>query len=200
MNYNDDTTPEIVGQFFVYNELARPEDEKTFAQVPESFMIFGKHLSFRAKWVYTVLRKFYNKNDKRCFPTRQTVAELAGVSVKTVDKAFDELQTFGWISRRPIASKYQSNGQPMVQTDFTYPKKAEFDYSNIYYRESPTKAEAAEYHKKKKLTAFIAAKENPETTSDTSQIEENSESVFSINNRWFCDGKEISISEYQDMY
>lgn len=155
MNY-DDTIPQIVGQFFVYAELARPEDEKTFAQVPENFMIFGKHLSLRAKWVYTALRKFYNKTDKRCFPTRQTVAELAGLSVKTVDKAFDELQVFGWIDRRSINSTYASNGQPMIQTDMTYPTKADFGYTKICFRESPTKAEAAAYRKKKKQSEFIA--------------------------------------------
>lgn len=131
-------------------------NEPVFSQVPEHFLIYGKHLSPRAKWVYAVLRKFWNKKDKRCFPTRQTIAKFAGMSVKTIDKALHELQTFGWIKRYPIPSKYEANGQPMMQNDMTYPITQA--NGNQYFRESPTKAEATTFHRKTKPSAFIAGK------------------------------------------
>jgi len=157
---NDTTNSDNYGRMIT---LAQDINEPVFSQVPENFMIYGKHLSVRVKWVYTVLRKFWNKKDKRCFPARQLIAKFAGMSVKTVDKALAELVRFGWIKRHPIPSKYDANGQPMMQNDMTYPTTRTAD-GKEYFRESPTKAAAMAYHKKKKPSDFIAGKlPQPET-------------------------------------
>ena len=50
--------------------------------------------------MYCCLCKFRNNQTNSCFPSRKTVADLCGVSLKTVDAALRKLCALGLIQKR----------------------------------------------------------------------------------------------------
>lgn len=70
-----------------------------FAIIPE--WVLYSQASPTAKVVYAVLQR-YSNSDGVCFPSRKTVADRIGVSVRSVDRALDELEAEGvlTVSRR----------------------------------------------------------------------------------------------------
>ena len=58
-----------------------------------------KELSITAKFIFTVLCTFADRETRGCWPSNETVAEAAGVSVRTLMRAYKELEARGVISR-----------------------------------------------------------------------------------------------------
>lgn len=55
-------------------------------------------LSLRAKGVYALLASFANK-ERKCFPSINTLADYAGVSRRTIERALKELENKGIITK-----------------------------------------------------------------------------------------------------
>ena len=89
-------------------ELIRSKKDFWFACV-DIDVIRDKSLSATTKFVFTVLCSFVNINNRGCWPSNETVAEAAGVSVATVKRAYNELSERGIIKRS--TRKTQENGQ-----------------------------------------------------------------------------------------
>ena len=66
-----------------------------------------KELSITAKFIFTILCIFADKDKRGCWPSNQTVAETAGVSESTLLRAYKELEARGVIARE---SRFK-NGQ-----------------------------------------------------------------------------------------
>ena len=58
-----------------------------------------KELSVTAKYIFTVLCTFADKDKRGCWPSNEKVAETAGVSERTLIRAYKELEARGVISR-----------------------------------------------------------------------------------------------------
>lgn len=61
-------------------------------------VIHDVDLSLRAKGVYTILCTFADK-DRTCFPKISTLAELAGVSRRTIERILKELEEKNYVKR-----------------------------------------------------------------------------------------------------
>ena len=66
-----------------------------------------KELSITARFIFTVLCTFADKEKRGCWPSNETVAEAAGVSERTLLRAYKELEARGVIARE---SRFK-NGQ-----------------------------------------------------------------------------------------
>lgn len=66
-----------------------------------------KELSITAKFIFTILCIFADKDKRGCWPSNQTVADTAGVSESTLLRAYRELEARGVIARE---SRFK-NGQ-----------------------------------------------------------------------------------------
>ena len=66
-----------------------------------------KELSITAKFIFTILCIFADKDKRGCWPSNETVADTAGVSESTLLRAYKELEARGVISRE---SRFK-NGQ-----------------------------------------------------------------------------------------
>lgn len=66
-----------------------------------------KELSITAKFIFTILCIFADKDKRGCWPSNETVADTAGVSESTLLRAYRELEARGVISRE---SRFK-NGQ-----------------------------------------------------------------------------------------
>lgn len=75
-----------------------PIESEKFFKVPNG--IFEFSLKPSEFMVYCCLCKFRNNKTNSCFPSRKTVAELCGVSVKTVDAALKKLCALGLVQKR----------------------------------------------------------------------------------------------------
>jgi len=89
-------------------ELIRSKKDFWFACV-DIEVIRDKTLSPTTKCVFAVLCSFVNINNRACWPSNETVAETAGVSVATVKRAYNELSERGIIKRS--IRKTPENGQ-----------------------------------------------------------------------------------------
>lgn len=58
-----------------------------------------KSLSVMARFIFTILCTFADKDKRGCWPSNTTVAETAGVSERTLRRAYKELEARGVISR-----------------------------------------------------------------------------------------------------
>jgi len=67
-----------------------------YAIVPERLLDSG--LSDRAIRVWALLDRYANKR-RECWPSRNTLAKRAGCSVRSVDRAIDELEAAKWLKR-----------------------------------------------------------------------------------------------------
>ncbi len=70
----------------------RVSADNYFAIIPE--WVLYSEISPTAKIVYAVLQRYAN-SENVCFPSRRTVSERIHVSIKTVDRALDELEQLG---------------------------------------------------------------------------------------------------------
>jgi len=66
-----------------------------------------KELSVTAKFIFTILCIFADKDKRGCWPSNETVADTAGVSESTLLRAYKELEARGVIARE---SRFK-NGQ-----------------------------------------------------------------------------------------
>ena len=66
-----------------------------------------KELSITAKFIFTILCIFADKDKRGCWPSNETVADTAGVSESTLLRAYKELEARGVIARE---SRFK-NGQ-----------------------------------------------------------------------------------------
>lgn len=66
-----------------------------------------KELSITAKFIFTILCIFADKDKRGCWPSNETVADTAGVSESTLLRAYRELEARGVIARK---SRFK-NGQ-----------------------------------------------------------------------------------------
>jgi hypothetical protein len=88
------------------------ESDNYFAILPE-WILYSKK-SPVAICVYAVLNRYANQKGT-CFPSRKTIAEKIGVSIKAVDRALKELQELGavHVEHRTVGEgeilQYQSN-------------------------------------------------------------------------------------------
>ena len=88
------------------------ESDNYFAILPE-WILYSKK-SPVAICVYAVLNRYANQQGT-CFPSRKTIAEKIGVSIKAVDRALKELQELGavHVEHRTVGEgeilQYQSN-------------------------------------------------------------------------------------------
>lgn len=55
-------------------------------------------LSLRAKGLYALLSSYANKN-RTCYPKINTLAEFSGVSRRSVERALNELEQKGYVTR-----------------------------------------------------------------------------------------------------
>ena len=62
-------------------------------------VIRDKELSQSARFIFTVLCTFATTDNRGCWPSNDAVAEAAGVSKRTVIRAYQELETRGIIAR-----------------------------------------------------------------------------------------------------
>ena len=81
--------------------------EYWFAKVDVA-VIRDKTLSLAAKTIFAVLCTFADKDTRGCWPSNKAVAEAAGVTARTVQKAYRELEERGVISRE---LRFNHNGQ-----------------------------------------------------------------------------------------
>lgn len=87
----------------------RVSSDNYFAITPE--WVLYADISPTAKVVYAVLQRYAN-SDSFCFPSRKTIAERILVSVKSVDRALEELEKVGAIRinrRQNPDGSYTSN-------------------------------------------------------------------------------------------
>lgn len=86
---------------------AKDKNEYWFAKVDVA-VIRDKSLSQNAKWIFTVLCTFADKDTRGCWPSNKAVAEAADVSERTVRRAYKELEARGLITRE---SRFNTSGQ-----------------------------------------------------------------------------------------
>ena len=88
----------VIEEFFVFDPPGpdRPEPPR-WAKVPAA-VAHHRSLSDRAVHVFAVLARFAGRTG-RCWPSRETVAGAAGVSVRSVGRALGELAAVGLIER-----------------------------------------------------------------------------------------------------
>lgn len=55
-------------------------------------------VSLRAKGLYSLLCTYANK-DRKCYPSISTLAEISGVSRRTIERTLNELESFEYIKR-----------------------------------------------------------------------------------------------------
>lgn len=86
----------------------RPTDNQDFwfAKVDRE-VVLDKTLSQTAKYIFTVLCTFADKDKRGCWPSNDKVAEAAGVSERTVIRAYKELEARGVIAREVRFSNNQ---------------------------------------------------------------------------------------------
>lgn len=60
-----------------------------------------KELSITAKFIFTILCTFADRDNRGCWPSNESVADAAGVSESTLLRAYKELEARGVISRDP---------------------------------------------------------------------------------------------------
>jgi DNA-binding MarR family transcriptional regulator len=70
----------------------RVSADNYFAIIPE--WVLYSEISPTGKIVYAVLQRYAN-SENVCFPSRKTISERIHVSIKTVDRALDELEQLG---------------------------------------------------------------------------------------------------------
>ena len=91
-----------------------PNDEQDFwfAKV-DAEVVRDKTLSQTAKYIFTVLYTFADKDKRGCWPSNEAVAEAAGVSKSTVIRACKELEARGVIAR---SDRFKDGGQTSSYT------------------------------------------------------------------------------------
>jgi len=88
--------------------------ERKFALIPEWVIDLPiSHTSFR---LYAVLARYADYNTHRAFPSRETLAERLGTSIRTVERSVMELQDRGAIKRQN-RGRYHSNMYLLVTDD-----------------------------------------------------------------------------------
>ena len=80
------------------NQAVNDNQDFWFAKV-DADVIRDKTLSQTAKFIFTVLCTFADKEKRGCWPSNDKVAEAAGVSIPTLKRAYKELEARGVISR-----------------------------------------------------------------------------------------------------
>lgn len=83
-----------------------------FAQVPEK-LVLDPTVSDRAIRVYALLWTFSNKNGRKAWPSRQTMADTLKVTTRTIDRGIRELEDLG-------ALAVESNFKGERQTNNVY--------------------------------------------------------------------------------
>lgn len=146
------------------------ESDNYFAILPE-WILYSKK-SPVAICVYAVLNRYANQQGT-CFPSRKTIAEKIGVSIRSVDKAIKELQELGavHVKHRTVGEgeilQYQSNiyhlttKPPSAENDTTLVQKTtppwgKFDATPSAENDTLIKANI----KQSQLTIEIQATEN----------------------------------------
>ena len=77
---------------------SRGKEDFWFAKVDRAVML-DKTLSQTAKYIFAVLCTFADSDKRGCWPSNDTVAEAAGVSERTLIRAYKELEARGVIAR-----------------------------------------------------------------------------------------------------
>jgi hypothetical protein len=93
------------------------EFEQKFVVIPQWILFKGARpepsgLSDRAIRLYGVLQSYADNETRRSFPARRTLAKALACSVKSIDRALDELVKFGAVAkikRRDDAGDWTSN-------------------------------------------------------------------------------------------
>lgn len=69
-----------------------------FAMIPE-WVLYG-NISCQAVRVFGCLHRFANSQTAKCHPSRATIARLCGISIKSVDRALNELIDCGAVTSK----------------------------------------------------------------------------------------------------
>jgi hypothetical protein len=90
-----------------------------FAMIPE-WVLYGD-ISSAAVRVFGCLNRYANGQTSKCFQSRATIAKLCKISVKTVDRAIEELVNLGavTVTRRYIDAKGDITENPQEGVEFT---------------------------------------------------------------------------------
>lgn len=90
-----------------------------FAMIPE-WVLYGD-ISPAAVRVYGCLHRFANGQTAKCHPSRTTIAKLCRISVKSVDRALDELIKLGAVTctKRWIDAEGEITEDPAQGVEFT---------------------------------------------------------------------------------
>lgn len=90
-----------------------------FAMIPE-WVLYGD-ISPAAVRVFGCLHRFANGQTAKCHPSRQTIAKLCRISVKSVDRALDELIGLGAVTcvKRWIDAEGEITEDPAQGVEFT---------------------------------------------------------------------------------
>jgi hypothetical protein len=78
--------------------MMKSSADQYFAIIPES--VLYADISSHAIRVYGILRRHADKDDGTCYPGRATLSRLGHMSVRTVDKAIEELVALGALKVR----------------------------------------------------------------------------------------------------
>lgn len=89
------------------NQTVNDNQDFWFAKV-DTDVVKDKELSITAKFIFTVLCTFADKDKRGCWPSNEKVAEAAGVSKSTVIRACKELEARGVIAR---SDRFKEGGQ-----------------------------------------------------------------------------------------
>ncbi len=73
-----------------------PALKKGFTSIP-NIVLYAKNLSMTAKCLYSILLSFA-WSESECFPGQERLAEVAGVTDRTIRKYLDELKEYGLVS------------------------------------------------------------------------------------------------------
>ena len=76
--------------------MAVIRSEQYFAIIPEA-LLYDKQLSANAVRLYGILNRYAN-NQGKAWPSRKTLADQMALSVATVDRAKEELESAGWLT------------------------------------------------------------------------------------------------------
>ncbi|HUU50574.1 MAG TPA: helix-turn-helix domain-containing protein [Nitrospinota bacterium] len=80
------------------NEIRHIKNGDWFWINKKVLQLFSRSLKSSGLAVYNVLASFANSKSQACFPTQKTIAELIGMSKRTVIRRIRELQEFGLLA------------------------------------------------------------------------------------------------------
>jgi len=96
------------------------ESDIYFAIVPE--WVLDAPITAQAVRLYAVLKRYADKTDGTCYPSHKTIAKRMGVSISTVKRAMEELQTISAVTIEPRYNNATGEQTSNLYTVINVPK------------------------------------------------------------------------------